>query len=375
MNREVLNLRSISDRIVEARGAPRLGLLLLIVGGLFGILYVAAWILPINQDRILFDAIRAAVGVTAAVYCLGAIGLNVHFGYTGLLNFGHVAFLLVGAYGLAITVSVFGGPFWLGIIVGILASAALALLLGIPTLRLRADYLAIVTIAAAEILRFLFRARPLDPLTGSVFGLSGFAPRFYALNPIPEGSYGFWLFAYSHHRLWTLSVLWGLVIVISLLLYVLVNSPWGRVLKSIRDDEDAARSLGKNVFAYKMQSLVIGGVIGGLAGMMLVLHFQNAHPDWFLPLFTFFMYTLLILGGPATIAGPIVGAMAFWFLLQGLDSFLRQARAAGIISPDVFGTEEIGAIRFAAVGLALLLLMVFRPQGILGNKREMQLDV
>jgi neutral amino acid transport system permease protein len=374
MNLERLDLRTAATRVIEARGPRRLGLLLLIVGGLFGLLYFTASLLPINEDRILVDALRAGVSVTAAVYCLGAIGLNLHFGYTGLLNFGHVAFLLVGGYGLAITVAVFGGPFWLGILVGMAASALLALAMGIPTLRLRADYLAIVTIAAAEILRFTFRARALDPLTGSVFGLRGFATRFVELNPIPEGTYGFWLFAYSHGRLWSLSVAWGLVIATSILLYLLINSPWGRVLKSIRDDEDAARSLGKNVFAYKMQSLVIGGVIGGIAGIMLLLHFQNAHPDWFLPLFTFFMYTLLILGGPATIAGPVVGAIAFWFLIVGLESFLRQLRAAGL-TPEFIGTEEIGAIRFAFVGLALLLLMVFRPQGILGNKREMQLDV
>ena len=374
MDRERLDPGSVAQRVVTARGAPRLGLLLLIVGGLFVVLYVTSWVLPVNQDRILVNAVRGAVGVSAAVYCLGAIGLNLHFGYTGLLNFGHVGFLLVGAYGLAITVSVFGGPFWLGILVGILASMVLALLMGIPTLRLRADYLAIVTIAAAEILRFGFRARPFDPWTGSVFGLRGFATRFQELNPIPEGTYGFWLFAYSDRRLWTLAVAWGLVIVISLLLAILLHSPWGRVLKSIRDDEDAARSLGKNVFAYKMQSLLLGGAIGGLAGIVLSLHFQTAHPDTFVPLVTFYMYTLLILGGPATIAGPIVGSMAFWFLLLGLDSFLRQARDVGVIPPAVFGTEEIGAIRFAFVGLALLLLMIFRPQGILGNKREMQLD-
>lgn len=374
MEWEKPDLRSFTDRLAAARGAPRLGLLLLVVGGTFAALYLAAWILPVNEDRVAFDALRAAVGVSAAVYCLGAIGLNLHFGYTGLLNFGHVAFLLVGAYGLAITVSVFGGPFWLGILVAIAASVVLALVLGIPTLRLRADYLAIVTIAAAEILRFIFRAGPLDDLTGSVFGLRGFATPFLRMNPIPEGTYGFWLFAYSHRRLWTLAVGWGLVIVTSALLYVLVNSPWGRVLKSIRDDEDAARSLGKNVFFYKMQSLVIGGVIGGFAGIVLAVHFQTAHPDTFLPLVTFFMYTLLILGGPATIAGPIVGSMSFWFLLVGLDSFLRQARSAGLV-PEFIGTGEIGAIRFAFVGLALLLLMIFRPQGILGNKREMQLDV
>ena len=370
-----MDLKAFSDRLVAARGAPRAGMVLGLVAAAFAVLYLIAWVLPIDEQRVFFDAIRGAIGVNAAVFALAAVGLNLQFGYTGLLNFGHVGFMLVGAYGLAVTVATFNGPFWLGIVVGILAAALLAVILGIPTLRLRADYLAIVTIAAAEILRFIFRSRPADAITGSVFGLRGFARRFLEINPIPDGTYGFWLFAYSHSRLWTLTVGWGLVILTSLMMYFLVNSPWGRVLKSIRDDEDAARSLGKNVFAYKMQSLVVGGVIGGLAGIVWVVHFQTADPNFFLPLVTFFIYTLLILGGPASIIGPIVGAIAFWFLRVGLDSFLRQYSASDIVGADLLGTEEIGAIIFALVGLGLVLLMIFRPQGMFGNKREMQLDV
>ena len=106
---------------------------------------------------IFIDALRAAIGPVAAAYAVSAIGLNLQFGYTGLLNFGHVGFMMVGAYGMAITVD-FGGSLWLGILVGILAAVVLGLILGVPTLRLRADYLAIVTISAAEILRLLVRS-------------------------------------------------------------------------------------------------------------------------------------------------------------------------------------------------------------------------
>jgi ABC-type branched-subunit amino acid transport system permease subunit len=123
---------------------------------------------------ILVDALRTATGPTAASYALLAIGLNMHFGYTGLLNFGQAGFMLVGAYGVAITVSTFGGPLWLGVLVGLLGAVLLALLLGVPTLRLRADYLAITTIAAAEILRLLFRSTGAEPITGGVFGLRQF---------------------------------------------------------------------------------------------------------------------------------------------------------------------------------------------------------
>jgi neutral amino acid transport system permease protein len=338
------------------------------------LLYVIAAILPINERIVLRDSVRAATGVTAAVYALAAVGLNLHFGYTGLLNFGHVGFMLAGAFGFAITVATFGAPFWFGIVTGIVTAAVLALVLGVPTLRLRADYLAIVTIAAAEILRFVTRSRVATDITGGPFGLTGFARPFFATNPVPEGTYTFWLIAYSERRVWMLIVAWGLVALATLMVYLLARSPWGRVLKAIRDDEDAARSLGKNVFSYKMQSLVIGGVIGGLAGILWVLHLQTAHPDSFLPIVTFFIFTLLVLGGPASTIGPVVGSVAFWFLLQGTDSLLRQARAGGLIDPALIGTQEIGAVRFALVGVMLLVLMIYRPQGMFGSKREMQLD-
>jgi neutral amino acid transport system permease protein len=326
--------------------------------------------------RILIDGLRTAVGPEAAIYALVAMGLNMHFGYTGLLNFGQVGFMLVGAYGVSITVVTFGQSMWLGVLVGILASVVLALLLGIPTLRLRADYLAIVTIAGAEILRFIFRASPANPLTGGVFGQQRFADAFYAINPIPEGNYAFWIIQFgSHRRLWVVIVGWILVALACLLVWLLVRSPWGRVLKSIREDEDAARSLGKNVFNYKMQSLVLGGVMGGLGGMVLAVQQQAVHPDTYLPLLTFYAYTILIIGGPARVLGPVVGSVIFWFFMSSFDTTLRQARAIGLLSPEVFDTAALGAMRLAVVGLMLMLLMAFRPQGIFGDRREMSLDV
>jgi neutral amino acid transport system permease protein len=326
----------------------------------------------VDFGSILAFAARSAVGPSAAVYALAAIGLNVHFGYTGLLNFGQVGFMLVGAYGVAVTVATFGASMWLGVLVGTALAVVLALLLGVPTLRLRADYLAIVTIAAAEILRFVFRSSPARPLTGGVFGLQQFANEFYALNPIPPGTYGLGNVAFRHGALWTMVVGWGLVALAALVVWALMRSPWGRVLRSIREDEDAARSLGKNVFSYKMQSLVIGGVMGGVAGMVFATSQQAVHPDTYLPIITFYAYTILILGGPARVLGPIVGSVIFWFLVSASDAFLRQASATGALPLD---SGDIGAIRFTLVGLGLMLLMIFRPQGIFGNRREMQLDV
>jgi neutral amino acid transport system permease protein len=319
--------------------------------------------------RVLTDSLRAAVGVPAAAYALAAVGLNVQFGYTGLLNFGHVAFMMVGAYGTAVTVDQ-GGPLWLGLLVGIGLAVVLGLLLGVPTLRLRADYLAIVTIAAAEILRYVARSHALQPLTKGVFGIQQFANSFYDVNPIPPGRYGFGSFNFSNRQLWVILVGWLAVAVALLLLTVLLRSPWGRVLKAIREDEDAARSLGKNVFSYKIQSLVLGGVIGALAGMLLAIDTQAVNPDTFVSILTFFAYTVLILGGPGRILAPVVGAVIFWFLLQFTDGFLRGALQAGWLG-HLIEANDVAAIRFALVGLGLMLLMVLRPQGILGSREEL----
>lgn len=323
--------------------------------------------------KILGDGLRAAFGPVGAVYALAALGLNVHFGYTGLLNFGQVGFMLVGAYGVAVSVALWQLPLWIGVLVGIGLAIVLALLLGAPTLRLRADYLAITTIAAAEILRLVFNSQPATDLTGGVFGIPsqisqgrGFADSFFAMNPYPQGTYGIGIVTFSHNRLWSLTVGWLLVVLLSLLVWALMRSPWGRVIKSIREDEDAARALGKNVFSYKMQALVLGGVFGGIAGVVFALQQASVSPNNFLPQFTFFAFTVMILGGAATVWGSALGALVFWFLLSASDSFLRQA--------EFVSGDAVGAIRLALVGLGLMLLMIFRPQGALGSKREMMLD-
>ncbi|MQA13122.1 MAG: branched-chain amino acid ABC transporter permease [Pseudonocardiaceae bacterium] len=323
---------------------------------------------------ILGDAGRAALGPQAAIYALAAIGLNIHFGYTGLLNLGQVGFMLVGAYGVAITVATFGGPLWAGVLVGLACAVVLAILLGIPTLRLRADYLAIATIAAGEVLRLTYNAGFAQPVTGGVYGLQQFAGSFYATNPISPGSYGVGRLVYSERDLWVMVVGWGAVALATLGLFLLIRSPWGRVLRSVREDEDAARSLGKNVFGYKMQSLILGGVLGALGGMLLAVDTQAVAPNTFNPVVTFYLYTLLILGGAGRVLGPALGSVIFWFLLLFIDSALLQAIGAGYIPAEVLSPSDVGALRFALVGLALVLLLAFRPAGILGNPREMRLE-
>jgi len=322
---------------------------------------------------ILGDASRAAIGPEAAIYALAAIGLNMHFGYTGLLNFGQVGFMLVGAYGAAVAVATFNAPLWSGVLVGVALAVLLALLLGIPTLRLRADYLAITTIAAGEILRYVYRSNFAAPVTGGVYGLTRFADPLYTFSPIPVGRYGLGRLAYSSQSLWIMLISWSLVALACVLMFLIIQSPWGRVIRSVREDEDAARSLGKNVFGYKMQSLVFGGVLGAVSGMLLAFYTQAVQPDAYNPVVTFYLYTLLILGGAGRILGPVVGSVIFWFILVFTDSFLRQAIGAGLIPASLISPTEVGAVRFALVGAGLMLLMIYRPQGILGDRREMML--
>jgi branched-chain amino acid transport system permease protein len=318
------------------------------------------------------DGTRAAVGATAAAFALSAIGLNIQFGYAGLLNFGHVGFMLMGAYGTAITVDA-GGSLWLGVLVGLGAGGVLALALGIPTLRLRADYLAIVTISAAEILRITARSTFAAPLTKGVFGIQQFAGDYLDNNPIADGSYGFGDFRFDERQLWVMTAAWFLVLLSAIFTWKIVRSPWGRVVRAIREDEDAARSLGKNVFGYKIQALVLGGSFGALAGVVLAVDQQNVNPDTYMPLLTFYAFTIVILGGPGTVLGPIVGAAVFWFLFEFVGEFMFSALELGWL-PGFIDTTDVGPIRFGLVGLGLALLMVYRPQGVFGKREEMLLD-
>ncbi|ANW65276.1 branched-chain amino acid ABC transporter permease [Mycobacterium sp. djl-10] len=319
-------------------------------------------------------ALAQLIGPSAIFYALLAIGLNLHFGYTGLLNFGQIGFALVGGYGVGVMTVTYQQPLWVGILVGLAGAGLLAVLLGIPTLRLRADYLAIATIATAEVLRLVFRSTVADPVTGSTNGLFGYADPFTRFSPFDSGKqYSLLGLRFVGDDLWAMVVGWTLVLVLCGFVYLLTHSPWGRVLKAVREDEDAARALGKNVFVYKLQALVLGGMIGGLGGVFNALQTKSLHPDFFSTAQTFYAFGALLLGGAATVFGPVIGAMLFWFLLAIPDALLRQA----IAGPDPllpFTDAQVGAIRFILLGILIALLMVFRPQGILGSKREVQLD-
>ncbi|WP_062073276.1 branched-chain amino acid ABC transporter permease [Demequina sediminicola] len=318
---------------------------------------------------IVLDALGTMMAPATAAFALAAIGLNFHFGLTGLLNMGHAGFMLLGMYGYGISTQ-HGAPIWMALIIAIIAATIFGLLLGWPTLKLRGDYLAIATISAAELVRYLGRSNTLQGLTGGSTGIRGndFKFTFEELSPLPDENITI-LFWTNHgtksSSWWLMIVAWVFVALFALLFWQLARSPWGRVLKGIREDEDAVRSLGKNVYSYKMQALVLGGVIGALGGVIWALG-ASVQPDSMGRPTTFWLWTILLLGGAATVFGPILGSMIFWMSLV-----IIKGLASAFIPSSVLSPVEIEPFSLVLVGIALMCLVIFRPQGILGNKREL----
>jgi branched-chain amino acid transport system permease protein len=327
-----------------------------------------------DWGAILSNTLSYLLSPVTIAYALAATGLAVHFGFAGLLNFGMAGFMALGGYGYAISVLTFNLPWWLAMLVGLALAAVFALILGIPTLRLRADYLAMVSISAAEIERLLFTTQVFDAWTNSADGLGGYHDGFRAANPFPltdaDGKtiiYGFGPWTYNANVLWVIVFGLALLAIAIFIVWALMRSPWGRVLKGIREDEDAVRALGKNVFAYKMQALVVGGVIGAAGGIVYVLP-SAVVPSSYTTSLTFFLWTIILLGGASTIFGPSLGAVLFWMVMALLGNLLPELAQAGWLPMTAI---QAGTLRFILVGVSLMLLVIFRPQGILGDKREM----
>jgi neutral amino acid transport system permease protein len=163
-------------------------------------------------------------------------------------------------------------------------------------------------------------------------------------------------------------LLWLLIVAVALVfwrLQALVNSPWGRVLKAIREDEEVAKALGKNVFRYKLQSLMMGGAIAGIAGAFYAWQLTFINPDGFVPLVTFNAWIIVVLGGSGNNVGTLLGAAIFW----AYDAVTR------LILPNILHIDSarLGAFRVMLIGLLMIVLMMWRPQGILGKKEELTL--
>ncbi len=309
---------------------------------------------------------------TAAV-AVAVIGLNIHFGFTGLLNMGQAGFMLLGAYGFAISI-VEGVPLPLAILVGLAAAGLFAVVLGVPTLKLRGDYLAIVTISAAEIVRYVGRATAFNEHTGGPQGIEGQNFRgpvtdlsFFGSGDFSIGSLDYILT--GANSWWMRAVAWTIVLVCVLIVWLLVRSPWGRLLRGVREDEDAIRSLGKNVYAIKMQALVLGGLFGAVAGMLYVLP-SSVVPDSIGRTLTFYCWTALLLGGAATVFGPVLGSILFFVV-----RILVTGVADHTVPDSVLNTQQAGQFGWIVIGVSLMLLVIFRPQGVLGDKRELRFNV
>ncbi|HSJ17371.1 MAG TPA: branched-chain amino acid ABC transporter permease [Solirubrobacterales bacterium] len=306
-----------------------------------------------------------SVGILAGTYTIFTLGLQLNVGYTGIFNFGQAGFMAVGAYSMAIlTVGPNGEgeivSFWLSLPLSVLITVAFGLIVGLPSLRLRADYFAIAAIAFAEAVRlFALNARS---LTGGNQGIFGFGGEWDSLSSTIEG----WINSLGWSDPPTLFPLLLVVWIVAALLTVgirwLQETPWGRVLRAVREDEDAARALGKNAFAYKLQSLAISATLGTIAGWFLAINLNFVNPTEFEPIVTFIGFGILVLGGLANYWGVAFGAIVFWFLFEGL-------RFIELPLEEV----QIAALRYVIVGLVLILLMAFRPQGLFGKREEMVL--
>jgi branched-chain amino acid transport system permease protein len=276
----------------------------------------------------------------------------------------------VGAYTMAILVLKAGFSFWLSLPVAVLVAMLFGVIVGLPSLRLRADYFAIATIAMAEVVRLF--AQNARGLTGGNLGLfcdQDDPSRCYpdawrdVSESINDGVANFWSDPEPLFPL--LLVIWLTVGIATIALSYFQGTPWGRVLRAIREDEDAAQALGKNTLLYKLQSLAISAVLGAIAGFFLALNLATIHPIDFEPLVTFFAFSVLILGGLANYKGVFVGAILFWFVLEG-------TRFIDLPDPP-FTETRIAALRLAITGLLLIGLMAFRPQGMFGKRQEMVL--
>jgi len=314
------------------------------------------------------------VGVIAGIYTILSLGLFIQYAQTGLPNFGHVAFMALAAYGMAILVIRLSAPLWIAALCGLLAAVIFAVLLGGPSLRLRADYLAIVTVAGGEIVRY-FALNMVDVTGGAVgsvgmLGQGNLAQYNTDWDTMLAGltaALATVIGDVATRDFTMLLIVWGVALLILVLFWIMIRSPWGRVLRSIREDEWAAAAVGKNVFKYKMQVLILGALLGGMAGLLLAWQISVFSPTDYEPTFTFYAYLILILGGMTRLWAIPFGAILFGLLFAG-------TRFLDFWPLSLIDSGARAFLRLEIVGLLLIVLMAVRPQGLLGNRRELMLE-
>lgn len=292
------------------------------------LLAVAVSLLPFYANSYVVE-----VGSNALFYMVLCLGLNITIGYAGLFNLGNAAFFAFGAYTTGILCKM-GLNFWLTIPVTVLVSIIVACIIGGPTLKLRSDYLAIVTLGFGEITRMM--ARNLK-ITGGPSGLVG----------IPRPTiFGMRLYSVSHFY-WAFMILVILGIIVSSRLH---NSRFGRALECVRDDEDAAEAMGINTLKYKMLAFIVGSVFAGIGGSFFAVKMASVSPESFTFTQSTNVMMAIVLGGIGKIPGAIIGAL-----------FL-------VIFPELF--RGSGSMRMLFFGVILVVLMIFRPQGLWPERQK-----
>lgn len=289
------------------------------------------------------EAYLIAIGIFAGIYLLLALGLNLQFGMTGLINFGHVGFFCIGAYTSAL-LATNGVPVSVSLAAGGFAAMLAAWPLGVVSIRLREDYFAIASLGFSEIVRLVVTSE--GWLTKGVQGIPGIPRIFPGVSSQMQSM-----------------LMFGLVMVLCLLAILamrrIVKSPFGRMIEAIRDNEEAVRSLGKEPAGFKMQVLLLGSLLAGVAGGLYAHYIGYISPDQFIPFITFQIWMAIIMGGVGRISGTVAGVIILMTFLEG-SRFLRDVAP---FIPEV----AMASIRLGVIGLALMLFTIYRPQGLMGD--------
>lgn len=313
----------------------------------------------------------------AGMYALLSLGLNSQWGFGGLINFSVAAFFGIGAYGAALMTGgnspIAGGfnPIY-GLIVGLVVAAVVAVAIGIPTLRLRADYLAIATLGLAEVIRlFLRNERQWTNGSAGIRGIPSFFEGWPVLGTLPQTMPSLEVVIVPGSPILLGTQFWRQLLNVSLLLAFLgaaffvlrraQQSPWGRVLRTIRSDEDLAKALGKNTFAFKMQAFVLGSVVMALAGVFYAHLNLFVNPGDLDPITTFYVWVAVILGGSGSNRGALLGGFVVVAIREG----------SRFVNDVAWFPIEGAPLRLLLIGVLIVLVMRFRPQGVLPPQREL----
>ena len=282
--------------------------------------------------------------VFIGIFGIISLSLNLEFGFAGLANFGKVAFFLIGAYTYALLSNI-GVPFYLCLVAGALISAIFGLIISLPALRLRADYLAIAILAFGEILRLIVKSE--DWLAGGDWGVS-VAPAISVAG--------------ASHRvdaLINIGLVYFCLAICFIIVQLLANSPYGRAMRAIREDEIAAEVLGKDRAKFKAQALMLGSAMAGVAGGLYVQYHYSVLPGMFMPMITFTVWIMVLLGGPGNNWGVLLGAA----LVQIFE------RGSNIVKDYFVLPIDPSNLQYILFGALIIFVLLYRPQGLLRESK------